>query len=142
MGTGSTFAFMLPIVSATTLQPEIVSVLPATDGKLPGSVVMVLTEGGGSTVQLSTYLTQRGFELRICRVDHETEWLAQVTSQAPAALILDEQLAANQGWAIAGILKRQPSTESIPVFAFALDAERDQGELLELNYLHKRIQPE
>jgi hypothetical protein len=37
------------------------------------------------------------------------------------------------------MLKRQPATEHIPVLAYALDPDHDQGELLELNYLHKPL---
>jgi YesN/AraC family two-component response regulator len=33
-------------------------------------------------------------------------------------------------------------TEHIPVLAFSLDTEKDQGELLELNYLQKPLRPE
>jgi len=65
-----------------------------------------------------------------------------VAALAPAALILAEQLAAREGWAIAGILKRQPVTEHIPVLAYSLDESQNQGELLELNYLHKPLQAE
>ena len=41
-----------------------------------------------------------------------------------------------------GMLKRQPATEHIPVFAYSIDRERDQGELLELNYLQKPLRLE
>ena len=60
----------------------------------------------------------------------------------PAALIIGDHLAAREGWAIIGTLKRQPSTEHIPVLAYSLDVEHDQGELLELNYLHKPLRLE
>jgi signal transduction histidine kinase/CheY-like chemotaxis protein len=133
---GSTFVFRLPVVSAATLHPELASPLAR-----PGSAVMLLAENGDSIGRLSAYLKERGFDLHIYRVDDGTEWLTQVTLLAPAALILGERLAVREGWAIAGILKRQPATENIPVLAYALDAEQNHGELLELNYLHKPLQP-
>jgi YesN/AraC family two-component response regulator len=46
------------------------------------------------------------------------------------------------GWAIVGMLKRQTATENIPVLMYSLDAKKDQGQILELNYLHKPLQPE
>ena len=137
LGRGSTFLFTLPVISTGTLPPQPVSPLSK-----PGTSVMVLAENGDSTVRLSAYLRERGFELTVCRVDEQPEWLAQVTALMPAALILGEQLAAREGWAIAGILKRQSVTQHIPVLAYALDTEGDHGELLELNYLHKPLQPE
>jgi YesN/AraC family two-component response regulator len=51
-------------------------------------------------------------------------------------------LAVHEGWAIIGLLKRQPATARLPVLIYALDAEHDQGELLELNYLHKPLRAE
>lgn len=134
---GSTFVISLPVVSAAALHPELVSPLAR-----PGSSVLVLAENGDSTKRLAAYLKERGFDLSICRVDEEPEWLGQVTTLLPAALILGEKLAVREGWAIAGLLKRQPATENLPVLAYALDETTDQGELLELNYLHKPLQPE
>jgi YesN/AraC family two-component response regulator len=40
------------------------------------------------------------------------------------------------------MLKRQPSTGNIPVVMYSLDSKNDQGRMLELNYLHKPLQPE
>jgi len=136
LGCGSTFVFKLPVISATSLHPEL-----ASPYSRQASTVMVLAEKGDSTERLSVYLEERGFNLRICRMDEDIDWFSQVPVLEPAALILGEQLAAREGWAIAGILKRQPATENIPVLAYALDTEQNHGELLELNYLHKPLQP-
>ena len=137
LGSGSTFVFRLPVISAAAVAPGPASPLPAQ-----GAEVMVLAESGDSTEELSLYLKEHGFDVHLCRVDQEAEWLSQVTALLPAALILGEQLAVREGWAIAGILKRQAATEKIPLLAYALDAEKNQGGLLELNYLHKPLQPE
>ncbi len=135
LGCGSTFVFRLPVLSSGTHPPQ-----PFPPLSRQGSSVMLLTENGDSTGQLAAYLEKQGFELRTCRVDEQPEWLAQVTSLAPAALILGENLAAREGWAIAGILKRQAATEHLPVLAYSLDDRQNQGGLLELNYLHKPLQ--
>jgi YesN/AraC family two-component response regulator len=41
-----------------------------------------------------------------------------------------------------GMLKRQAATENIPVLAYSLDPGNDQGQILELNYLHKPLSPD
>jgi signal transduction histidine kinase/DNA-binding response OmpR family regulator len=137
LGSGSTFFFTLPIISATTLQESLAAPLVTQ-----GDAVMVLSEGVETTEQLCTYLREHGFDVEVCRVDRDSEWLSGVLASRPAALILEERLAAREGWAIIGMLKRQPATEDIPVLAYSLDIDHDQGELLELNYLHKPLRPD
>ncbi|MEJ2653611.1 MAG: substrate-binding domain-containing protein [Gammaproteobacteria bacterium] len=127
-GSGSTFFFSLPIISAAVLKSDL-STPPVTQA----NSVMVLSEGVDTTEQLCSYLRERGFEIQVCRVDQDPEWLSSVVA---------ERLAAREGWAIIGMLKRQPATENIPVLAYSLDIDHDQGELLELNYLHKPLHPE
>jgi len=75
-------------------------------------------------------------------MDEQTDWLSDVTAAPPAALIMGNRLAMREGWAIMGMLKRQPVTEHIPVLAYSLDTENDRGEFLELNYSHKPLRPE
>lgn len=75
-------------------------------------------------------------------MDQDGEWLSKVTGAIPSAIILDERLASREGWAIMGMLKRQTVTENIPVLAYSLDTDNDQGQILELNYLHKPLKPE
>jgi signal transduction histidine kinase/DNA-binding LacI/PurR family transcriptional regulator/CheY-like chemotaxis protein len=137
LGSGSTFSFCLPIVSTSSTPPDLVT--PQVAG---GSIVMVLAESGDSTARLRDYLTGRGFDLHVCQMDSKSEWLSKVAAMQPAALILSGKLAAREGWAIAGILKRQAGTENIPILAYDLDTKHDHGELLELNYLHKPLQPD
>ncbi|MBL8096413.1 MAG: substrate-binding domain-containing protein [Anaerolineales bacterium] len=135
LGRGSTFAFTLPVLSAGTLPPELVAPLAK-----PGASLMLLAEDDAATDHLAAYLKELGFDLVVCRVDEQPEWLAQVAALLPAAVILGEGLAAREGWAIVGILKRQPATEHIPILAYAIDLKSNQGELLELNYLTKPLQ--
>jgi signal transduction histidine kinase/CheY-like chemotaxis protein len=136
-GKGSTFFFKLPVASDSLLQTGI----SASPDSHAYSVV-VLTERADPAERLCAYLRERGFVIRKYCVDEEVEWLSNVLASPPAALIIGNGLAVRQGWAIIGTLKRQPSTEHIPVLAYSLDVERDQGELLELNYLHKPLKLE
>jgi len=135
LGQGSTFTVTLPVIPAA---PAAVN-LSAFFSK-PGESVMVLSEKEDGQDRIQQSLRERGFDVQFCRVDEKSEWTAQLTAIQPAALILDEELAVRQGWAIVDILKRNAATEHIPVFACSLHAERDQGEWLELNFLHKPLQ--
>jgi signal transduction histidine kinase/DNA-binding LacI/PurR family transcriptional regulator/AraC-like DNA-binding protein len=137
LGRGSTFFFSLPVIAATALPTDLASRLVPRSNS-----VLVLTERLEPADKLCNYLRQRGFDLRVCNVDEETGWLADVVASPPAAFILGNRLASREGWAIIGMLKQQPVTEYIPIWAYSLDIEHDQGELLELNYRQKPLPAE
>lgn len=137
LGLGSTFTFSLPIINIATRESDN---LPPLNEKT--SAVLILTESNESTKELSTYLKARGFDINICRVDEDSEWLSKAIHATPAAIILEEHLAVREGWAIVGMLKRQATTENIPVLAYSLNPENDQGQLMELNYLYKPLKPD
>jgi signal transduction histidine kinase/DNA-binding response OmpR family regulator len=136
LGTGSTFFFTLPVIS-TTPQPAVS--LPSI---AHGNSVAVLTDQAETADRLQLFLRERGFDVQLCRIDETAAWLSQLIASSPLAVILDDELAAREGWPIISLLKRQPATERIPVLIYSLDAEHDQGELLELNYLHKPLRGE
>jgi len=137
LGHGSTFTFSLPIINKATLE---------TDGLTPlnenVNAVLILVEDTDSDKELSDYLKTRGFDVYISRVDEDSQWLAKAIRSTPAAIILEERLAASEGWTIVSMLKKQTSTENIPVLAYSLNAENDQGQLMELNYLYKPLKPD
>jgi len=137
LGSGSTFFFDLPIASTAALHTDLYTPLAAA-----GNSVLVLIERTDPADRLCAYLRDRGFDIRICCMDEQTDWLSEVTAVPPAALIMGNRLAMRDGWAIMGMLKRQPVTEHIPVLAYSLDTENDRGEFLELNYSHKPLRPE
>jgi signal transduction histidine kinase/DNA-binding LacI/PurR family transcriptional regulator/DNA-binding response OmpR family regulator len=137
LGSGSTFFFDLPISSTGAPQRELYTPLAAY-----GDSVMVLTEREDPADQLCTYLRNRGFDIRICCLDEQIDWLSDVIAIPPTVLIMGNRLAMRMGWAIIGMLKRQPITENIPVLVYSLDTENDRGEFLELNYRHKPLHPE
>ena len=132
LGSGSTFFFSLPTILAPTGQTDLAhSLVPRSNS------VLVLTEQLDPADKLCAYLRERGFDLRVCNVDDEPEWLSNVIAAPPAAFILGNRLASREGWAIIGMLKQQPVTEYIPILAYSLDTGQDRGELLELNYRQK-----
>ena len=135
LGRGSTFFFNLPVLSATAWQDELAPALPSQR-----QAVFVLADQREAAEPLSAYLRKRGFDIQLSVMNQDPDWLSNVTAAQPPALILEESLAAREGWAITSLLKRQNATAHIPIFAYALDAAQDRGELLELNYLHKPLQ--
>ena len=134
LGKGSTFSFCLPIISESEIA---IGLLPSPT-EIANRVV-VLAESDGSTKELADYLKLRGFDLRVYRVDKDSQWLSKTIQTKPAAIILEQNLASREGWAIIGMLKRQSATKNIPVLACSLHAEDNQGQILELNYLHKPL---
>lgn len=134
---GTTFAFTLPVLSDITWPAELAPALPTR-----GQAVFLLSEKPDTAEPLMAYLRLHGIEVTLSRINQEVEWLSRITAARPAGLILEKDLAAREGWAIASLLKRQPATADIPFFAYALDTDLDRGELLELNYLHKPLQPD
>jgi signal transduction histidine kinase/CheY-like chemotaxis protein len=135
LGSGSTFSFCLPIISEADVS------LPSPS-EVSRNLVMILAEGSESCSELSDHLRSRGFAVDVCLVDEDSGWLSKVIQLLPSAILLEEHLASHEGWAIIGMLKRQSATEDIPVFAYSLSSEHDQGQILELNYLHKPLKVE
>ena len=136
-GKGSTFSFYLPII--TEQKASIIH----HDTITPNSnLVLLLTEDEKTSSEMADYLVAHGFEVQKCRVDEDSEWLSKVIQFPPSAIILEERLATREGWAITGMLKRQSATANIPVLMYSLDEKNDAGQMLELNYLHKPLQPE
>lgn len=134
LGSGATFSFRLPIIPAT--EPS----APLTmEGDMSHPSVVLLTEGNRAVSPLCEYLTDRGFSVQICRVDEDNVWMSQITHARPAAVLLEDDLAGREGWAMIGMLKRQPATQHIPILAVSLDTGNDQGQVLELNYIHKPV---
>jgi CheY-like chemotaxis protein len=108
----------------------------------PTNSVVVLTEQNDPAERLCHLLSECGFFPRVYHVDKQIDWLSEVVSSPPVALIFGDRLAARQGWVIMGMLKRQPSTEHIPVLAISIESKLDRGELLELIYLQKPLRLE
>ena len=137
LGSGSTFFFTLPVITAQTWKDEQQPAL-----QLPRHTIFLLTDGSGGSEALRAYLQEHNFEVQVCSIHQDADWLFRVAEMRPAAFILDEKIAAREGWAITSLLKQQPAAAGIPVYAYSLDASKDRGELIELNYLHKPLRPE
>ena len=86
-----------------------------------GNLVIVLADRAEAADRLYPFLHERGFDVQLCRIDETAEWLSQLIASSPLAVILDNELAAREGWLIIGMLKRQPATERLPVLIYSLD---------------------
>ena len=129
---GSRFYFTLPLMPVKDSDTLPASATPQT--------VILLTERGNTNTLLEQYLGERGFDFCVYQVDQDYDWLADIFGTNPAAVVMDYGLAARHGWEIIGMLKRLLSTDQIPVLVYSLNPEKNQGELLELNYLVKPVQ--
>jgi len=134
LGIGSTFSFCLPILSKTDSSFDLPASFTTTT-----NLVTILAEGDESANELSTYLKSRGFNIHIFHVDEDSEWLSKIAQTPPSAIILGEHLASRESWSIIDMLKRQGTTENIPLLAYSLNSKNNQGQMLELNYLHKPL---
>lgn len=133
-GSGSTFFFTVPTIPAPGTVPD-QDLLP-----IPHTgYVAVLSKHAETGDALAAYLRERGFEVQVHHADQEPDWLLHSLTLLPAALVLDQETATQYGWALLDKLKRQPSTERVPVLVYSLDLEQDRGEWLELNYLLKPL---
>ncbi len=134
---GTTFEIRLPLLDASEVKAD-----QMDDLMKKSSNVFLLANQDEEVGEIMAFLKQRGHTVTFCRRDVEDTWLEQVNTLSPFALILAEHLASSAGWTVASLLKRSSETENIPILAYSLDGERNQGELLELNYLYKPVKPE
>jgi DNA-binding response OmpR family regulator len=127
--TGSTFYFSLPVMAN-----------PATDVETQNSrsnIVLLLSEN--PSTQLQQHLQRKGFDVEVMDVSHQPDWLTQVISQPPGAVVLDFQPATDRGWELIQLLKQNPETQDVPVLFYNLSPELAQGAILTMDYLAKPI---
>jgi AraC-like DNA-binding protein len=125
---GSTFYFTLP-----TLPPG--AVIPSVESS---QVVLVLTEQAQRSFPLRQYLERQGFQAQILDIVQTPNWLEELLAVQPGALVLDLP-AARRGWELIDILKKNPSTQDLPILFYSLLQEQDSGSMLALDYLTKPL---
>jgi signal transduction histidine kinase/DNA-binding LacI/PurR family transcriptional regulator/CheY-like chemotaxis protein len=132
-GSGSTFFITLP----TTI-----SVLSACEARVDemgrDSCVILLTNQAAAGDLLAAQLRGQGYSIEVHQYQGNPEWLFRLLASPPGAVIIDEELAANQGWDILAVLKRDTATSEIPVLVCTFDNEQ-AGTVMELNYQMKPL---
>jgi signal transduction histidine kinase/DNA-binding LacI/PurR family transcriptional regulator/DNA-binding response OmpR family regulator len=130
--TGSTFHFNLPIIMD-----------PSTTGseirESRYNTVLLLIESSSDRMHLQQHLKQKGFEVEVMDVSDQQDWLSQVVSRPPGAVVLDFQPATERGWELMQLIKQNPETRDVPVVFYSLSAERSNGSMLEMDYLTKPV---
>lgn len=130
-GQGSLFYINLPV----TLQPA---------GEAPveplerASRVILLTGRASAGNLLAAQLRGQGYTIEVHEFQAEPAWLLDLLVSPPGAVIIDEELAASQGWEILNVLKRNAATSELPVLACTTGAERS-GSVVELDYQMKPL---
>ena len=124
---GSTFYFTLPISD---------EVVERASQRTPSETVLLLTERASSGKRLQGYLAAEGFLVQLLFIDETPDWLTQVSSLSPGAVVLDYQPASKRGWQVLEMLKDNAITQDIPVLLYSLP-ESDTGAMLALDYMTK-----
>jgi signal transduction histidine kinase/DNA-binding LacI/PurR family transcriptional regulator/AraC-like DNA-binding protein/ActR/RegA family two-component response regulator len=132
---GSTFSYKLrPDASARPVRSSRFS----TSGA-PSYRVLLLAERAASVARLQAHLLEQGFDAEVLSVMEHEDWLAQVATRRPAAVVLDLQPGSERGWQLLDVLRQTDQTQHIPVLLHSLLAEQEQGGVLALDTLSKPL---
>jgi signal transduction histidine kinase/DNA-binding LacI/PurR family transcriptional regulator/AraC-like DNA-binding protein len=130
-GTGTTFWFTLPTIVPDGLAGEPRDVRPS---------VLLVAAKEASDGWLEDQLRGRGFAVRVEHVDPANDWSDVFEPCMPAAVILDDTVAAGRGWEHVRVGARAGELRRIPVLACRLDPIGDRGGFLDLTYLLQPLQ--
>jgi signal transduction histidine kinase/AraC-like DNA-binding protein len=128
-GEGATLFFTLPLLE----QPA--ASMPA----LPYCDVLLLTDQDQSAAALREYLAGQGYNATIRAFGKEVDWLAGMASNPPAAVLLDQRLAAEFGWGALKGLRRNPALQNIPILFYSLPEGEKFGAVFEFDYRTKPL---
>lgn len=154
-GSGSTFAFTLPLVQAPLEQASLKQVptsfeqasleqtaledsTASEDIASLQQTVLVLTNNIDTCQSLCIHLQQRTFKVDVVIIGQSTNWRMELRKRRSNAIVLDVSTNTTLGWDALKEIKSNEALSSIPVFFFS-SAQID-GALLELNYLTKPIE--
>ncbi len=130
-GGGSTFCFTLPVLAQPPSEP--------VNAGARRDTVLVLTTSAGGCEALRQHLTQKGFPVEVLTVAAGNEWITQIMSDPPGAVVLDFEPATERGWELMKILKENSATQAIPVVFYSLAEDGERGAVLELGYASKPL---
>ncbi len=131
-GGGSVFYFTLP---AMERQPAF------ADAEIPvigTRQVLLLVKDRQGGDHLRDHLVRQGLEVTMHQVgEKEEDWRVWLLAGAPEAVVLDGEMASEQGWEILKALKENPATQYVPVVFYTLTRDKGNGSMLEIDYLAK-----
>jgi signal transduction histidine kinase/ActR/RegA family two-component response regulator len=119
VGTGSTFAFTVPIPGAATR--------PGSAGGAEGTrpTVLLVDDDRASLDLMDAYLESSGLQLE--RAMDGSEALRLAHELQPAGIILDLRLPRLDGWQVLAQLRDDPGTADLPVVIVSVVDERQRG---------------
>lgn len=132
-GEGSEFFFSLPVIEAQSDVSE--RITPSSE--MQWVLLLVKDAKGGALLQND--LIRRGYEVELCVIEAESDWLTSLLLAEPDIVVLDLGLTSERGWEVLKILKENPSTKDIPVLFYSIAGDADHGSLLEIDYLTKPV---
>lgn len=132
IGGGSTFYFTLP-----ALDRRSAPFLHAPPEAARPIVLLARDVAGGELVR--QHLAGQGFEVSLCPVDGDGQWLTWLLASPPRGVVLDLGLASEHGWEVLRILKENPATRDVPVLFYSLADDRSAGSVLKLDLLTKPV---
>jgi DNA-binding response OmpR family regulator len=131
IGAGSKFSFSLPVL------PLSVSSAPTSSSSNVGRVALLVAKPAGKGDPLQEYLSQQGYDFEIFQVDRTLDWISQLQTISPGAVILDASLVPHLGWETVKALKENQRTRDIPIVFYSLMQNR--GSAVEVDYLVKPV---
>jgi signal transduction histidine kinase/DNA-binding LacI/PurR family transcriptional regulator/AraC-like DNA-binding protein/DNA-binding LytR/AlgR family response regulator len=131
-GGGSVFHFTLPTMEH---QPAFADAeIPLTETR---QVLLLVKDRQGGD-HLRDHLARQGLEVTVHQVGEGGEdWRVWLLAGVPEAVVLDREVASEQGWEILKALKENPATQYVPVVFYTLAGDRDNGSMLEIDFLAK-----
>jgi signal transduction histidine kinase/ActR/RegA family two-component response regulator len=121
VGSGSTFAFILPVS-----QPDVHLPAPAAIDPAGGQArtVLAVDDDQGIFNLYRRYLEPHGY--RVIGVSKSTDAITRAAELRPVAVLLDVLMPNKDGWQVLADLKRSPVTSDLPVIMCTLvsDSER------------------
>jgi AraC-like DNA-binding protein len=102
------------------------------------SVLLLVKDAGGGTF-LKNDLVGRGYEVELCVMEEESDWMSSLLRRTPEMVVLDLGLASERGWEILKCMKENSATQNIPVLFYSLSGDTNYGSLLEIHYLTKPL---
>lgn len=131
-GCGSTFFFTLPVIAPPEPKQN-------PDDPIVPPRVLLLTSRDSGAEALNDRLQERGIRLDICSLQREPDWYNRLLDLPAAALILDRQVAAAQGWEILALLKRREATAHMPVLVWSANQDGCASLLIDFDFQLKPL---
>ena len=149
LGTGSTFAFSLPVTAAKgeprqlelemlmrQLRQQVAVAAPARGDGQPS--ILVVDDDPNIRELLNQEFSENGFVVRMAANGREA--IAEVRRERPDLIVLDVMMPEMNGFDVAAVLKNDPATQDIPIIILSIVQDRDRGFRLGVDrYLTKPI---